>query len=199
MARPFRRFMNGVTDWKQAVLAIGYLLCNMGIPCVYYGTEQGFDGGGDNDLYVREAMFGGQWGAFDTTGVQFFNADHPIYRDIARIAAIRAQENTLRYVREYFREISGDAEHFGHPIDGHCTLAFSRVLDVEEMLVCMNLDMQERSDAIALDARLNPPGRVMCDLLRDGVTYTVEEAANGTAFVRVPLPSHEMTILKPTS
>lgn len=197
MARPFRRFMNGVSDWKQAVLAIGYLLCNMGIPCIYYGTEQGFDGGGDSDIHVREAMFGGPWGAFDTAGVHFFNSDHPIYRGIARIAKNRAQEKTLRFGREYFREISGDAETFGHPIDGHCTLAFSRVFDVESILVCMNLDMEKRNDAIAVDSRLNPPGRVMRDLLREGVTYTVEEAKNGTAYVRVPLESHEMAILKP--
>jgi glycosidase len=186
-----------VDDWKQAVLAIGYLLCNMGIPCIYYGTEQGFDGGGDNDLYVREAMFGGQWGAFDTTGVHFFNPDHPIYRGIAKIAKIRAQESTLRFGREYFREISGDGKHFGHPIDGHCTLAFARVFDVESIVVCMNLDTEKRNDAIAVDSRLNPPGRVLRDLLRDGVTYTVQEAKNGTAYVRVPLESHEMAILKP--
>jgi glycosidase len=178
-------------------MAIGYLLCNMGIPCMYYGTEQGFDGGGDNDLYVREAMFGGQWGAFDTTRVHFFNPEHPIYRSIGRIAAVRSSESTLRYGREYFREISGDAEHFGHPIDGHCTLAFSRVLDLEEMLVCINLDLQERHDAVALDADLNSPGRMMRDLLREGVTYKVERSSNGTAFVRVPLRSHEMAILKP--
>src|SRR4029079_17455655 len=52
MARPFRRFMNNVPYQQQGVLAIGYLLANMGVPNVYYGTEQGFDGGGDSDLYV---------------------------------------------------------------------------------------------------------------------------------------------------
>jgi len=199
LARPFKRFMNGVSDWKQAVMAIGYLLCNMGIPCIYYGTEQGFDGGGDSDLYVREAMFGGQWGAFDTTGLHFFNPNNPIYKSIARIAAIRANEPTLRYGREYFREISGNGKDFGHPIDGHCTLAFSRVFDVEEMLVCMNLDMNKRDDCVAIDARLSPPGTKMKDLLRDGRTYAVEAAASGTSFVRMPLESHEMAILKRVS
>jgi glycosidase len=196
MARPFKRFMNGVTDWKQAVLAIGYLLCNMGIPCIYYGTEQGFDGGGDSDFYVREAMFGGKWGAFDTTGVHFFNPDHPIYQSIARIAKIRSEQPTLRFGREYFRDISGDGQHFGPPIDGHCTLAFSRVLDQEEMLICLNLDMQKRDDRIAIDANLSPPGKVLQDLLHRESVYTVEKAKNGTAFVRVPLESHEMAILK---
>jgi len=196
MARPFRRFMNGVTDWKQAVLAIGYLLCNMGIPCIYYGTEQGFDGGGKSDLYVREAMFGGKWGAFDTTGVHFFNPDNPIYKGIARVAAIRSQEKTLCFGREYFREIAGDGQNFGNPIDGKCTLAFSRVFDVDEMVICMNLDMEKRNDWIAVDARLSPPGSTMKDLLRDNATFKVEKAKNGTACVRVPLESHQMAILK---
>jgi glycosidase len=196
MARPFKRFMHGVDDWRQAVLAIGYLLCNMGIPCIYYGTEQGFDGGGDNDLYVREAMFGGTWGAFDTTGVHFFNTDNPIYQGIARIAKIRASEPILRYGREYFREISGNAKDFGHPIDGRCTLAFSRVLDVNEVLVCLNLDWEKRNDAVAVDGKLTPPGATMQNLLNKERVFTVEQAKNGPAFVRVPLGGREMAILR---
>jgi glycosidase len=195
MARPFKRFMHGVDDWRQAVLAVGYLLCNMGIPVIYYGTEQGFDGGGDNDLYVREAMFGGNWGAFDTTGVQFFNRDNPIYQGIAHIAKIRAQEPVLRYGREYFREISGNAKDFGHPIDGKCTLAFSRVLDVNEILVCLNLDWEKRQDAMSVDANLTPAGTMLQNLLDRERVYTVEQG-DDRAFVRVPLEGREMAILK---
>src|SRR4051812_12189712 len=68
ITRKYRRFGAGVDDPRQAVLAIGYLLVNLGIPCIYYGTEQGFDGGGPTDIFVRECMFGGNWGAFDTHG-----------------------------------------------------------------------------------------------------------------------------------
>jgi glycosidase len=140
MCRPYRRFMHGQDDPRLGVLAIGYLLTNMGIPCIYYGTEQGFDGAGKEDLYVREAMFGGTWGAFNTSGVHFFNENHPIYKGIARIAQVRAEERPLRYGREYFREISGDGNHFGHPIDGKCTMAFARVLDTTSIVVAMNLE-----------------------------------------------------------
>ena len=80
-------------------------------------------------------------------------------RGIARVAHVRQKEPTLRYGREYFREISGDAEHFGHPIDGHCTLVFSRVLDVEEMVVFMNLDMSKRSDCVAARRSTRPQHR----------------------------------------
>ena len=60
-----------------------------------------------------------------------------------------------------------------------------------------------RTDAIVVDARLNPPGSKMADVLRAGSrgkhTYDVEEAPNGFAFVRVPLASHEMAVLKRVS
>lgn len=46
----------------------------LGIPCIYYGSEQCFDGQGGSDRYIREAMFGGEFGAFRTRGVHFFNA-----------------------------------------------------------------------------------------------------------------------------
>ena len=196
MVRPYKRFMNNVDDPRQAALAIGYLLTNMGIPCIYYGTEQGFDGGGSSDAYVREAMFGGNWGAFDTTGCHFFNPQHSIYQGIAKIAKIRAEEPALRYGREYFREISGNGKDFGHPIDGHCTLAFSRVLDTTSVVVAMNLTHERREDYILVDGNLNPPDSTLVDLLNDGGSYTVQGDESNRAFVRVPLEARSMAILK---
>jgi glycosidase len=195
MCRPFRRFMHGVQDPKVGVLGLGFLLSNLGIPCIYYGTEQGFDGAGPEDTFVRETMFGGAFGAFDTHGVHFFNEDNPIYQGIAKVARIRAEERTLRYGREYFREISGDGIHFGHPQGGHCTLAFSRVLDTQEILVCLNIDASDRNDAVAVDGKLTPAGSTVIDLMR-GREFPVEQTDEGTAFVKVPLKGHEMAILK---
>jgi glycosidase len=195
MSRPYRRFMHGETDPQLAVLGIAFLLANMGIPIIYYGTEQGFDGAGPTDDWVRECMFGGKWGAFDTTGVQFFNPQHPIYRGIAQIAAIRASERALRYGREYFREISGNGKDFGHPLDGQCTLAFSRVLDITEIVVALNLTTEPRSDWVLVDANLTPPGTTLLDLV-SGVELTVVTAMEGQSAVRVPLQSRQVAILK---
>ena len=55
---------------------------------------------------------------------------------------------------------------------------------------------QKREDRIVLDAKLSPPGTALQDLLRRESVYTVEKAKNGTAFVHVPLESHEMVVLK---
>jgi len=196
MARPYRRFLHNNPYPRQALLAAGYLLTSQGVPCLYYGTEQGFDGGGPDDSYVRECMFGGTWGAFGTAGCHFFNPEHEIYRGIRAIAAIRREQPALRYGRQYFREISGNGVDFGHPLDGRCTLAWSRILDTEELLVAMNLTDQPRNDCVTVDRKLSARGQTMRDLLDPGRRATVQETPNGRAFVRLELPPHGFAIMK---
>ncbi len=86
------------------VLALNAL--TLGIPCIYYGSEQCFDGRGGNDRYIREAMFGGEFGAFRTRGVHFFDEDNRVYQELAKILDIRKQNILLRRGRQYLREIS---------------------------------------------------------------------------------------------
>ncbi len=50
------RFCAGDLRWKKLllpVLAVNVL--TLGIPCIYYGTEQAFAGAGDSDRYLRES------------------------------------------------------------------------------------------------------------------------------------------------
>ncbi len=195
MARPYKRFIYSSPYPQQAVLAIGYLLTSQGIPCIYYGTEQGFDGGGDSDCYVRECMFGGQWGAFNTTGVHFFNEGHQVYTGIKAIARIRAGQPALRYGRQYFREISADGSSFVYPANGQCTLAFSRILDTDEVVVAMNLQAVKRQDWLTVDRNLTPPGSRLADLLNGGPPLTVTDSS-GRACLRLPLEAHQIAILK---
>ena len=195
MSRPYRRFMHHNRFPAQAILAIAYLLTSQGVPCIYYGTEQGFDGGGNHDSFVRECMFGGRWGAFDSTERHFFRPSHPIYKSIAKIAAIRRQEPALRYGRQYFREISGNGSDFGYPVDGNCTLAFSRILDTTEVLIAMNLQAAARADFVTIDFNLNTAGAKLGNLLNPQSQVTVEQRGNRLA-VRVPLTAHELAILK---
>lgn len=196
--RPWRRFAHGTSgDHRLGVMGIGYLLCNLGIPCIYYGTEQGFDGGGDSDVFVRENMFGGAWGAFDTTGAHFFNPGHPTYQGVAKVAKLRTTEPALRYGRQYFREISGNGKDFGRPTTGKATLAFSCVLDTDEILVAINLDTEPRNEWVLVDAALSAPGRTMVDLL-GGKEYKVESCTGSPtrAAVQVPLAGRSMVLLK---
>lgn len=193
MSRPHRRFLHQNPHWRQIVLAMGYLLTSQGVPCIYYGSEQGFDGGGDHDAYVRECMFGGRWGAFETTGHHFFNPGHPIYQHISAIAAIRTRQPALRYGRQYFREISGNGNHFGHLQDGLGTLAYSRVLDSTEIVVALNLEQTSRNDWITVDLNLSPPGTEMVNLIDPSMKVCVERRGLRAA-IKAPLKGHQIAV-----
>ena len=192
-------------------LAATVLLTSMGIPCLYYGFEQGFDGGGSgekqSDTFVREAMFGGNWGPFGTgkiddaaggegRGPHFFDEQHPIYRQIAAVADARAKEPALRYGRQYFRKT-------GHAPDALCDcaapgepFAYARVLDVTEIVVAANPGHDPRDVCVEVDALLNPPGTRMRDLADGDWRGEVEGGQDGPAFVRVSLPPRSAVVLR---
>ncbi|MDQ7783121.1 MAG: alpha-amylase family glycosyl hydrolase [Desulfomonilaceae bacterium] len=190
-----RRFMHQNPYREQLVLALGYQLTSLGVPSIYYGTEQGFDGGGPDLHYVRECMFGGVWGAFGRCRTGFFDTENLVYKSIARLAAIRMQEPALRYGRQYFRETSTNGIDFAHPGDRHCTLAYSRVLDDDEIVVALNLDFHARNDFITIDFTMNEEGEWLADLLQPQFRVQVVKR-HGRSSVQVRLGGLQMAILK---
>ncbi len=110
------RFPAGSDEWNRlAFSALATLVCSAGIPCVYYGSEQGFDGQGRHDRYIRETMFASEFGAFRSKGYHFFDERHEIYRKLQQLLAVRKQIPALRQGSQQLLEISGDGEHFGFP------------------------------------------------------------------------------------
>ena len=186
--QPTGRFGNGATD-QQIIAAIGFLLCALGTACIYYGTEQGFSGqGGDNQM--REAMFDTA-----TPGLNLLNPSCGIYQEIAKIAQIMRSNEPLRFGRMYYRQISGDGQSFGFPYGSTYTLAFSRLLYGEEVLVCYNVSANPRNDYVIVDSILHPDASTM-SLLYGGVgTIPVSTAADGSRRVQVNLPGYGFVIL----
>jgi alpha-amylase len=186
--QPGGRFSNGAPD-EQVIAAIGYLLCSLGTACIYYGTEQGFSGhGGDNEM--REAMFDKA-----TAGQNLLNTKCNIYQEIATIAQVMRSNEALRFGRMYFRQISGDGEHFGLPFGLNYTLAFSRILYPQEILVAYNVDSNGRHDSVIVDAVLHPAGSTM-EFLYGGVgSVTVRSAGDGSCFVKLDLAPHQFVVL----
>ena len=74
-------------------------------------------------------------------------------------------------------------------------MAYSCILDTEEILVAMNLEDQPRTDFITVDRRLSAPGQTMTDLLDPKRKAKVHEA-NVRAHVQLTLPPHGMVIMK---
>jgi alpha-amylase len=174
----------------QVIAAIGYLLCSLGTACIYYGTEQGFEGhGGDNQM--REAMFNTA-----APGTNLLNTDCRIYREIARIAAVMRAEQPLRFGRMYFRQISGDGIHFGYPFGTSYTLAFSRLLYGREILVAYNVSSSPRTDRVVVDASIHRRGDTMTFLYGKNGTAQVDQASDGTCYVQLDLAGHQFVILE---
>ena len=222
VGRAKARFAAGNTipaRYEQTAHAAGTQLTALGIPCVYYGTEQAFDGSeeqadpaehGHEDRYVRETMFGGSFGAMGTAGCHFFDPDHPTYLRIAAIARLRRGGDlvglALRRGRVYLRETSFLDRPYTLPEAGELA-AWSRILHHEEVLVALNTHGTEpRGALVTVDAALHPPGSTFtvryrsdrsADDLRTpppGEPVTVG-ADDGRAVVRVDLPPAGMAIL----
>jgi glycosidase len=154
-------------DKKTAPLLKNAIFLNFftaGIPCVYYGTEQEFDGSGDNDKYIRESMFGGQFGAFRTQDRSFFDQNNHIYKEMKKLAELRKKYTNLRIGRQYLREISNEKDanfHLPAAKGGRCTeiIAWSRILSQEELLLAINCELErEQSSKVVVDNDLHELG-----------------------------------------
>lgn len=122
-------------------------LTTLGIPCIYYGSEQGFDSGGrpnGSDLVLREAMFGGQFGSFCTQGRHFFNEDGDLYKALAALMDLRKKLLPLRRGQQALHRISGDGVTFGLPRRFgdrmRSLVSWSRLFFDQEVLIALNTD-----------------------------------------------------------
>jgi glycosidase len=139
---------------EQVVIGLGCLFALQGIPCLYYGTEQGLHGSGRTLEAVREALWGKPNG---------LDRQHPFYQALQRLAAVRNSEPALRYGRQYFRPISGDGVHFGVSHFPAGVLAFSRILCDQEIVIAANTNATTGWEGEALvDYAINPPATTYC-------------------------------------
>ncbi len=194
-----RRFCAGGFG-KLALAILAFNATTVGIPCIYYGTEQLFDGegaGNSADRYIREAMFGGEFGPFRSRGHHCFNEDLPVYRELARIHGLRRQELSLRRGRQFLRQISGNGADFGFPArigagPMRSIVAWSRIFNDREVLAAINTDPETASAAfVTIDDSLHSAGsRLTClystDTSEIGGTVAVEPRNGKAIFLRVP-------------
>ncbi len=151
-----------------ALNAMALNALTLGIPCFYYGSEQAFDGAGGNDRYIREAMFGGDFGAFRSQDRHCFDESHPLYQALAGLLKVRRQHLALTRGRQYLREISGNGADFGEPhmIGGELrsVVAWSRLFLDREWLCAINTAADsERAAWVGLDFDINPVDtRLVC-------------------------------------
>jgi glycosidase len=172
-----RRFCTEGDGTALALAALALNATTLGIPCIYYGSEQQFDGSGggpDNDRYIREAMFGGSFGAFRSRDRHFFDESAPVHRELSRVLAVRRAETALRRGRQFLRQISGNGVDFGYPASFGgapilSVLAWSRILAEREVLCAMNTDpYQARTAWVTVDSSLHHAGDTLPCLYHSG-------------------------------
>ena len=161
-------------------LALVFLYTSRGIPCLYYGTEQGFDGTTDpND---REDMFAGEFkdgpgGAvlqLGSPGADNFNMTHPLFLWVAQL-------NNFR--RLYPALTLGSYVNQANNSTGPGLLAYSRVLNTQEVFVVFNT----ASSSQTLPARTltYTAGTVLVNLLNTNETITLTSGSQ-TPAITVP-------------
>ncbi len=212
--------------YQQVAHVVGIQLTVPGIPAIYYGTEQAFDGNEEyhdydiesrrfaEDRYVRESMFGSDFGAFATQGCHFFNPNHPTYLRIAAIARLRNRQDligkTLRRGYLYFRETSYLNYPFKIPEQGEL-IGWSLVYYNLEIIIAFNPHgLEERGAKITVDASLQSRGSTMTYLYKgdwseqelkkppENETVKLEHLADGRAIIDLTLPASGMAILANT-
>ncbi len=186
----------GQRNAERVVAALAFLATTMGIPCIYYGTEQQFDGSGDNDRFIREAMFGGEFGAFESRGRHSFDETRPSYLALQKILTLRRSNPVIRRGRQFLRQISGDGQNFGVPAMIGDTIrsvvAWSRIFSDREVLLAVNTDVAAaRTTWVTIDNRLHATGSQLTCLhstsaAQIGSLVSVE-ARNGKA-VQITVP-----------
>jgi glycosidase len=178
----------------QLTLAVGCLFALQGIPCLYYGTEQGLNGSGNVVEAVREALWG-KPGAFDS--------GHPFYRAIRQLAEVRRQVPALRYGRQYFRPVSGNGTDFGISQFFGGVVSFSRILNDTEIVVAANTNtVSSWNGRVLVDTVLNPTGSTFSDVFTNKAASGAQgpvSTVNGQASVAVELRPLEIRILERSS
>lgn len=211
-----------VNPSRQIAQVVCMQMTSLGIPCVYYGTEQAFDGnkgmhdysldsdGSHLDRYIRESMFTSRFGAFETEGCHFFDTNNSTYKRIASLIKLRMQDTNrgkaLRYGRLYQRQISFDGGHtFVTPPEGGRLIAWSRIHAGHEVLIVLNIDAyNSQTGYVTVDKELNLSSHIEW-LFYNGDSETFDNSAspssvpsrhnfNGRETIKVVLPPSGIAI-----
>ncbi|HET6612221.1 MAG TPA: alpha-amylase family glycosyl hydrolase [Kofleriaceae bacterium] len=171
--------------------AVFFLLTWDGIPCIYYGTEQLFDGG--TDPKNREDMFRGN----AERGFAPFDTGNDMFRYVQALIAVRKEHPALR--RGEVAITWSTARPRGARDSG--IFAFERVADDETALVVVNTADDQQSETCAPNdvggacmLTSFSPGTVLKDVApgADDTTFTV--SGDGTIAITVAARSGRILV-----
>jgi alpha-amylase len=155
-------------------VALEFLYTSRGIPCLYYGTEQAFDG--TTDPNNREDMFDGQFEQGPSLGDNF-NETHPLYQLVAKL-------NNFR--RLYPALCTGAHSNRWNTSGGPGLFAYARVLSNEEVFVVFNT--ASSSQTLSNRTTSYASGTVLVNLLNTNETIVTTFTTNNVT-PQITMPS----------
>lgn len=158
-------------------MALVFLYTTRGIPSLYYGTEQDFNGGADPNN--REDMFDGSFEQGPSLGDNF-NMTHPRFRLVAKL-------NNLRRIYPALR--TGTHHMLWANFSAPGLLAYARRLGGEEVYVVMNT--ATTAQTIGARPTLHPAGTVLVNLFNPSETVTVVAGTDGIPSMSIPATSYK--------
>jgi glycosidase len=160
-------------------VALAFLYTARGIPCLYYGTEQAFNGG--RDPFDREDMFAGQFEWGPSLGDNF-NMTHPLFQLVATLNNFRRLYPALQ---------TGVQANLWSNNSGPGLFAYARRLGTQEVLVVCNTAIV--SQTMPGRPTLYPPGTRLVNLF-DAKEITTVLPGPKTPAITVPATSVKMFI-----
>jgi glycosidase len=181
------RFLsNSGATTNSLTVGLQFLYTSRGIPCLYYGTEQGFEGDNNNEDN-REDMFAGGWQPQVPVTGDNFNETSPLFQQVARLNNFRRLYPALR---------TGMHNNLWNTSSGPGLFAYSRVLSNEEVFVCFNT--ASSSQTLTNRPTTYSPGTVLVNLLNTNDTIAVISGAgtNETPLITVPAMTTKIYIAR---
>ena len=156
------RFLNSANangNTNLLTVALEFLYTSRGIPCLYQGTEQAFNGGTDPNN--REDMFDGAFEQGPSLGDNF-NLTHPQFQLVAKL-------NNFR--RLYPALTLGAHVNLWYDSSGPGLFAYARRLGTQEVFVVFNT--AGSAQTLPVRTTLYAPGTVLVNLLDTNETCIV--------------------------
>lgn len=163
-------------------VALVFLYTARGVPCLYYGTEQAFNGG--KDPWDREDMFAGQFEWGPSRGDNF-NMTHPLFQLVAKLNNFRRLYPALEM---------GIQSNLWSNANGPGLFAYTRQLGTEEVFVVFNT--ANTTQILPPCPTDIPSGTTMRNLLDEAETFAVTADGHGPS-IAVPGTSAKIFVPQP--
>ncbi len=175
------RFLNASgSSTARLEVALAFLYTSRGIPSLYYGTEQDFDGGADP--WDREDMFDGQFEGGPSLGDNF-NMTGARFKLVAKLNNFRRLYPALR---------TGTHSNLWSNWSGPGLFAYARRLGADEVYVVLNT--ATTAQTIGARPTIHPAGTVLVNILNPAETLTVTQGTDGIPAITMPAISCKLFV-----